>query len=210
MSREQLTAEQLQSALAAQRSAGRGRIGEWLQTLGFVTEQQVTAALARQWACPVLRTTSVLPQGRLVPQLPVSLLEQFVMIPISYIASTATLHMAFSEGIDYSVLYSIEQMLGCHTEACLAAPSLVRSQLAALSTGRGENEIAFERVPDNIEISRIVRSYCIRLGASEVRLVRCGDHIWFRLLRPSHPAFDLVQRSCQIRASEFPPVAAAL
>ena len=30
------------------------RIGEWLEELGFATEQQVTAALGLQWACPVL------------------------------------------------------------------------------------------------------------------------------------------------------------
>ncbi len=48
LSRQQLTVEQLRTALAAQKRAGRGRIGDWLLTLGFVSEQQVTAALARQ------------------------------------------------------------------------------------------------------------------------------------------------------------------
>ena len=56
LSRQQLTAAQLRTALEAQRAAGQGKIGEWLRQLGFVTELQVTAALARQWSCPVLIT----------------------------------------------------------------------------------------------------------------------------------------------------------
>ena len=48
------------------------------------------------------------------------------MIPVDYVDSPATLHIAFGEGIDYGVLYAIEQMVGCHTESCMAVPSFVR------------------------------------------------------------------------------------
>ena len=80
LSRQQLTVEQLRAALQAQRTAGRGRIGEWLQTFGFASEQQVTAALARQWSCPVLRVHSYSPSSGIAaravpaPQIPLTLL----------------------------------------------------------------------------------------------------------------------------------------
>src|SRR5579872_3725147 len=77
LSRQQLTVEQLRAALAAQSHAGRGRIGEWLQALGFASEQQVTAALARQWSCPVLRADALSPSVRRAPQIPRTLLESF-------------------------------------------------------------------------------------------------------------------------------------
>jgi hypothetical protein len=195
LSRRQLTAEQLRAALGAQRTAGRGRIGEWLLTLGFVSEPQVTAALARQWSCPVLRTNSLSPYASRAPQIPVTLLESFVMIPVDYVQTTATLHIAFGEGIDYSVLYAIEQMLGCRTESCMAAPSFVRQNLQALSRHRAETEVVFDRVTDSAELSRIIRSYCVRLSASEIRLAACGPHLWVRLLRPSCLALDLLLRS---------------
>jgi len=202
LSRQQLTPEQLETALAAQRSEGHGRIGEWLQSLGFVTEQQVTAALAQQWACPVLNARS-LPHVRYTPQLPTRLLEDFAMVPLAYTQSSSTLHVAFSETIDYNVLYSLQQMLGCRTEACLAAPSFVRAELAVLSNPHEEREIAFDHAADYDEISRIVRSYCNRLGVAEIRLVRCGDHIWVRLLRPSLPPFDLLLRASHPSAIQF-------
>ena len=203
LSRQQLTAEQLQAALGAQRTAGRGRIGEWLLAFGVVNEQQVTAALARQWSCPVLRTNSLVanfaagnpaPSGRGIPQIPLTLLESFVMIPVNYVESTATLHIAFGEGIDHSVLYAIEQIVGCRTDSCMAVPSFVRQQLGTRSGHRGESEMIFDRVADGAELLRIIHSYCTRLAATEIRLAACGPHLWVRLLRPSFPALDLLLR----------------
>ena len=34
--------------------------------------------------------------------------------------------------------------------------------------------MVFDRVADDAEFSRIVRSYCVRLAASEIRLAVCG------------------------------------
>jgi len=213
LSRQQLTAEQLRTALEAQRSAGRGRIAEWLQTLGFASEQQVTAALARQWSCPVLRENSLTagiaaPGTGRAPQIPVTLLESFVMIPLDYVEATATLHIAFGEGVDYGVLYAIERMVGCHTEPCMAAPTFVRRNLEALSRHRGESEVVFDRVADAAEFSRIIRSYCIRLAASEIRLTACGPHLWVRLFRPSRGPLDLLLGSPH-EAAGFAPRARA-
>jgi len=194
-SRQQLSAEQLRRALAAQRAAGRGRIGEWLQELGFASEQQITSALARQWRCPVLRANSLPSADAHVPQLPVTLLESFSMVPVGYVSSTRTLHLAFSEGIDYTVLYAIEQMLECHTEPCLVQPSALRKNLAARSQRRGECEVVFDRVADTAELARIVRSYAVRVAASEIRLADCGPHFWVRLPRAQRAPLDLLLRS---------------
>jgi len=202
LSRQQLTAEQLRAALAAQRSAGHGRIGDWVQTLGFASEQQVTAALARQWSCPLWRMNSLdspilMSDPSRAPQIPRTVLEAFLMIPVDYVSATATLHLAFGDGIDYSVLYAIERMAGCRTVACMAVPSLVRQSLQSLPRRRDENEVVFDQAVDAAEFARIVRSYCVRLGASQVSLVACGPHLWVRLFRPSRPPLDLMLRSPQ-------------
>jgi hypothetical protein len=202
LSRQQLTADQLRTALAAQRTAGHGRIGEWVQTLGFASEQQVTAALAKQWSCPLLRMNSFSPKlqtadGSRVPQIPRTVLEAFLMIPVDYVSATATLHLAFGDGIDYSVLYAVEQMSGCRTVPCMAVPSLVRQSLQSLPGRRDENEVVFDQAVDAAEFARIVRSYCVRLAASQVTLVACGPHLWVRLFRPPRPPLDLMLRSLQ-------------
>jgi hypothetical protein len=209
LSRRQLTALQLRTALEAQRAADRGssqttiqktmKIGAWLQELGFATEQQVTAALARQWACPVLWTGSAgIGASRLpaiFPGIPVPLLESFQMIPVELVEATGTLLMAFSEGIDYTVLYAIEQMLGYHTEACLVCPSILQKGLQILARQRGASDVVFERMEDAGECAHIIGNYSAKVKAREVRLARCGDHLWIRLERLRQEAVTLVLRT---------------
>jgi hypothetical protein len=195
LSRQDITVKELQAALQAQQRSNRGRIGEWLQELGFVSEQQVTAALARQWSCPVLRVIPATLQSERGPTIPVVLLEYFSMIPIDFVEATATLYIAFGERIEYSVLYAVEHMLGCHTEPCLVAPSTLHNRLLAIVERGHRAEVVFDRVLDGAESARIVRSYVTRLAASEIRIARCGQYTWVRLARPAGDVINLLLRS---------------
>jgi hypothetical protein len=201
LSRQQLTAEQLRCGLEAQRAASRGKIGEWLQELGYVTEPQVTAGLARQWSCPVLRSLpDELGANRVLP-IPAPLLESFQMIPVELAKATGTLLMAFSDGIDYTVLYAIEQMLGCHTEACLVCPSTLQRGLQTLAQRRGAGDVVFDHTEDSGECARIIGNYAARVGAEEIRMARCGEHIWARLYRLRCESVNLVVRTRSDAAS---------
>ena len=194
LSRQQITAEQLRSAIAAQRTAGSGKLGEWLLSLGYVEQHQITAALARQWSCPVLRGISALDAGRRVPPIPVALMRSCAMIPVGYVESSATLHIAFADAIDYPVLYAIEKMAGCHTEACMALPELVQCRLQEVSERHTENEVVFECGMDIGDFARTVRSYCDRLEPTEVRVTAGGRYSWIRLLWKHRPPVDLLAR----------------
>jgi hypothetical protein len=210
LSRQQLTAEQLRTALEVQRAAGRGKssakstrkIGAWLQELGFATEQQITAALARQWSCPVLRTGAAAVGASRFPPIPVLLLESFQMMPVELVEATGTLLMAFSEGIDYTVLYAIEQMLGYHTEPCLVCPSTLQKSLQALARHRGSSDVIFDRVEDAGECAHIIGNYATKVEAEEVRFARCGEHLWIRLERLREEAVNLVLR-VPVTSSQF-------
>ena len=194
LSRQQLTAEQLVAALNAQRNAGCGRLGEWLQTLGFANEAQITAALARQWSCPLLRDPDALP-AKTLPEIPSRLLESFHMLPVNYVEATATLHIAFSDAIDYSLLYAIERMLDCHTEPCFVSPGWLQKNLRIPFVDRTSCEVVFDRVADNHESARIIRSYAMKLDVPEVRMVVCGRYIWVRLKPAFRAAVDLLLSS---------------
>jgi hypothetical protein len=197
LSRGQLTAKQLRAALAAQRAAGQGKIGAWLQMLGFTSEREVTAALARQWSCPVLR--SRLGEREIAtshfPSIPALLLESFQMIPVDLVEATGALLIAFSEGIDYTALYAIEQMLGYHTEPCLVSPSILQNSLQALARRRVSKDVILDHVEDGAECARIIGSYAAKVHAEEIRMARCGKHLWVRLERPGHDAVNIVLTS---------------
>ena len=144
LSRKQVTESQLREALAGQRATGRGRIGDWLLEMGFASEQQITAALARQWSSPVLQTRTSPLNPALVPQIPKLLLNRFQMVPVSFVAATASLHIAFADRVDHSVLYAIERMLDCRTEHCVIPPTLLRESLLALGEGRSSADFVFD------------------------------------------------------------------
>lgn len=187
LSRQQLSAEQLRAALAAQHNAGSGRIGEWLQQLGFATELDVTAGLARQWGCPLLRSETANLFADHCPAIPLPLLDSFQMIPVELVESSRTLLVAFNGAVDHTALYAIERMLGYHTEPCLATASTMRQGLRALAGIRVSEDVVFERVEDS-ECARIIASYAARLAAREIRLARCGKHLWARFEREDgHP-----------------------
>lgn len=199
LSRQQLTAEQLRMALESQRAAGRGRIGEWLQEFGFVTQLQITAALARQWSCPVLRP-DFFSRTTELPQIPFALLQSCVMVPVSFVRSTSTLHIAFAEGIDYGVLYAIGQMTGCRTEPCMADPDFIRQRLQALGIRPPETGVVFDRLTGHSDISRVIRSYALQVAATEIRLAACRSHLWARLFRRSLSPLDLLYDGCDAAA----------
>lgn len=180
LSRGQLTNPQLRAALEAQRASGHGRIGQWLEHMGFATEQQVTAGLGLQWACPVL-PASAPHDPACLGLLPFSLLESFRMLPVRFVAATRILYVAFCDGIDYTALNAIEQMLDCRTEACLLSHSALERGLEQMAEQFRTRDLSFESRRDVGEMARITCSYALKLGAEEVRIVHCGDYLWTRL-----------------------------
>jgi hypothetical protein len=189
-----LSAGQLRTALDLQRNSGYGKLGEWLQRLGFVTEWQVTTALARQWACPILRDTPPTLGESRITSIPLLLLESFQMIPVLFAAASKKMLMAFSEGIDHTALYAVEQMLGCQTEACFVCPSILKRGLRSLGQIRA-GDVVFDGVEDIPECAGIIGNYASKIGAEEIRLTRCGTYVWVRLERRHCETLNLVLRT---------------
>jgi hypothetical protein len=180
LSRGQLTHAQLRAALEAQSANRHRRIGEWLEQLGFATEQQVTAALGLQWACPVLgwKPPHDFTCGRMLPY---RLLEHFRMLPVQFVAATRIFYLAFCDGIDYSALYAIEQMLDCRTQACLISRRNMDQELERMGHEARSGDLLFESWRDPAAMAQITCGYALKFGAEQVRIVSCGEYIWVRL-----------------------------
>jgi hypothetical protein len=192
MSRGQLTNSQLRSALAAQSEGGYGRLGYWLEKLELASEQQITAALGMQWACPILPAFAA--RDAACPRiLPFRLLEHFRMLPVHWAGATRVLYVAFSQDVDYTALYAIERMLDCRTEASLLSRSAMELSFERLRHERRSGELLFEDRRDPEEMARTTCGYALKLGARELRIVTCGEYIWARL-ESSPEVFHLLFR----------------
>jgi hypothetical protein len=185
VARGKLTYLEVRAALEAQRRARYGKIGEWIEKLGFASEQEVTTALGLQWGCPV--ASSFDPATIHSPgSIPLPILEAFQMLPLNYVASTNTLYLAFGERVDHAALYAIEKILDCRTQPCVAGRKSIARQLDAMRQLPRPGDVEFGPMNDLSEMARIASSYTARLSPEQVRLSRIGRFIWLRLdVRPS-------------------------
>ena len=160
-------------------------IGELLVRLGSVSEKQVTAVRAIQWGCPVFSV----PKWGMPAEIhiPSTLVRCYSMIPLHYVATTNILLVGFVHGVDYGLLYAIEKITGCKTQACFVTPSDFQSQvkfIEQVNTQSGEEtptEIKFESVQSSSEMARILCSYGVQLEADEAAIGRCKDYLWARV-----------------------------
>jgi hypothetical protein len=193
VSRGELSFEQLRQALNAQCRAAHGRIGEWLQELGFTTERQVTAALSVQWACPTLRITPDA-QKFCAGLLPQTLQEAYCMLPVYFAPQSRILYVGFADRVAHRLLYAIERMLSCRTIPCLVTRSAFKDAIQRMPATARSTETAFGSIRDAAEMARIIASYVNRCGAGELRLQSCGEYMWARLLS-RHNDFNLLFRT---------------
>jgi hypothetical protein len=184
VARGKLTHTEVRAALEAQRRARYGKIGEWIEKLGFATEQEVTTALALQWGCPVATTFDPSTVQSLA-NIPLPILDAFQMLPLNYVVSTNTLYLAFGERVDHAALYAIEKILVCRTQPCVAERKSIARQLESMRQLSHPTDVEFGPMNDLAEMARISASYTARLSPDEVRLSRIGRFIWLRLdVRP--------------------------
>jgi hypothetical protein len=180
VARGKLTYVEVRAALEAQRRARYGKIGEWIEKLGFATEQEVTAALALQWGCPV--ASSFDPSTVRSPgDIPLSILEAFQMLPLNYAAASNTLYLAFGERVDHAALYAIEKILACRTQPCVAERKNIARQIESMRQLPRPCDVEFGSIHDLAEMARIASSYTARLSPEQIRLTRIGRFIWMRL-----------------------------
>ena len=180
VARGKLTHIEVRAALEAQRRARYGKIGEWIEKLGFATEHEVTTALALQWGCPVASFFD--PSDIHSPgSIPLPILEAFQMLPFNYAAATKTLYLAFGERVDHAALYAIEKILDCRTQPCVAGRKTIARQLESMRQIPRPSDVEFGPMKDLAEMAKIASSYTARLSPEAVRLSRIGRFIWLRL-----------------------------
>ena len=112
-----ITHPQLQTALAAQRSSGRGRIGEWLEESCGLPKERVMRGLGVQWGCPVLGTHDFHPSAMALV-MPKRFVAEFGLIPIR-VAGSSLLYVASKDGPDAAASLALERMIGLKVESGL-------------------------------------------------------------------------------------------
>ena len=190
VSRGQLTEDQFRSANEKHREEGC-EIADVLVDMGYVTEKQVTAVRAAQWACPVFEVPKLVPPPAF--SMPVSMMKQYRMVPLRYQEATAKISIGFVAGIEYGPLYAVEQMTGCKAQPFLITPSDFARFLASVPVPDPASERVFDVPHAPLEMRHHLCTLGAQMDAEEVLIVRCANQIWARLKQDKHTADLLFQ-----------------
>jgi hypothetical protein len=174
--------QDLRDALAAQRAAGYGRVGEWLVRQQRTSEEMITRALGLQWGCPVLSLEAHDPEG-LTPLLPRLFIDAFGALPLR-IAAGRILYIGFEERLDPALALAVERITGLRTECGLVPQSGFRPAHTLMLKSQFPHVELVEAVSEPVLAATFAKAI-ERAHPVESRLVRIHDCLWLRMwLRP--------------------------
>ncbi len=177
-----ITSAQLREALGAQKSAGAGRLGNWLMRKHGVSENLVTRALSLQWSCPVLplefHDAEVL--TGLLPRL---FLDAFGALPLR-VAAGKLLYLGFEDRLDPVLALAIERMTGLRVESGLVQGSLFGPAHTRMLGARFPRVELIEASSELGAVHAVTKAI-EKMKPMGARLVRVHDCLWLRMtLKP--------------------------
>jgi len=155
-----ITAEHLESALAAK--SARGMLGETLVARGLITNEQLGHALAEQFDVPYREIVPEAVHPQVVRLLPEALSRQRWMAPVVVKGGTMTLAMVAPD--DMGAISEAELISGYEVEPVVA---LRRDVMAALDRGFDERVAARQTVVD-IKLQELEQAKQARAQEAEV------------------------------------------
>jgi hypothetical protein len=173
-----ITGTQLRGALAAQQTAGGGRIGHWLTRQQCVSEHLITRALALQWGCPVLGLDSHEP-GSVAVFLPRLFVDAFGALPLRS-AAGKLLYVGFEQRLDRVLTLAIERMTDLRVECGVVQDSVFRPAHARMLQARFPRVELIEAISEQV----LVQELALRVERArpvDCRLVRVHDCFWLRM-----------------------------
>ena len=106
---KKISPQQLQEALNYQKAHG-GKLGFNLVKLGYVTEEEVTALLSKQYGVPAINLTQFEIDPHVIKLVPADTAQKYQIIPIN--RSGATLTIAMTDPTNVFAMDDIKFMTG--------------------------------------------------------------------------------------------------
>ncbi len=121
-----ITAEQLKQALEQQKTNG-GRLGNTLVKLGFLTDDEVTAVLSRQYGVPSINLAFFEVDSNVIKLIPMETALKYQVLPLSRVGSSLTLAMV--DPTNVFAMDDIKFMTGFNIEPVVASESAVKEAI---------------------------------------------------------------------------------
>jgi len=113
-----ITSEQLGQALEYQKQHG-GRLGSCLMKLGFITDDEITAVLSRQYGVPSINLKHYEVDPSVIKLIPQDTAVRYQVVPLSRVGSTLTI--AMTDPTNVFAMDDIKFMTGFNVEPVVAS-----------------------------------------------------------------------------------------
>ena len=117
-----ITQEQLQKALEFQRSNG-GKLGSCLTRMGFITDDDITGVLSRQYGVPSINLKFYEIDPNVIKLIPQDTALRYQVIPLSRVGSVLTI--AMTDPTNVFAMDDIKFMTGFNVEPVVASESAI-------------------------------------------------------------------------------------
>jgi len=117
-----ITQEQLQKALDFQRANG-GKLGSCLTKMGFITDDDITGVLSRQYGVPSINLKFYEIDPTVIKLIPQDTAQRYQVIPLSRVGSVLTI--AMTDPTNVFAMDDIKFMTGFNVEPVVASESAI-------------------------------------------------------------------------------------
>jgi type IV pilus assembly protein PilB len=134
-----ITADQLDKALRAQREQGpNSRLGSTLVHLGYVSDEEVTNFLSRQYGVPAINLQYFEIDGSVVKLIPEETAKRYQILPLSRVGASLTIAMV--DPTNVFAMDDIKFMTGFNIEPVVASESAIMDAIDKAYGGSSQNE----------------------------------------------------------------------
>jgi type IV pilus assembly protein PilB len=122
-----ITSDQLKQALDHQKSTG-GRLGTCLMKLGFISDDEITGVLSRQYGVPSINLKYYEVDATVVKLIPQDTAIRYQIVPLSRVGSTLTI--AMTDPTNVFAMDDIKFMTGFNVEPVVASETAIAEAIS--------------------------------------------------------------------------------
>src|SRR6201988_1593975 len=137
-----ITSDQLQQALAHQKANG-GRLGTCLMKLGFISDDEITGVLSRQYGVPSINLKFYEVDASVIKLIPQDTAVRYQIVPLSRVGSTLTI--AMTDPTNVFAMDDIKFMTGFNVEPVVASETAIAEAISKFY-GEAESEEQLTKV----------------------------------------------------------------
>jgi len=137
-----ITSDQLRQALEHQKASG-GRLGTCLMKLGFISDDEITGVLSRQYGVPSINLKYYEVDANVIKLIPQDTAVRYQIVPLSRVGSTLTI--AMTDPTNVFAMDDIKFMTGFNVEPVVASETAIAEAISKFY-GEAQSEEELNKV----------------------------------------------------------------